>query len=208
MATNLFGSSNSSSNLESVDQKLITKPLNFSRYIPHELYSKSSGYDETSARRVSGLRLSHAIRTSYVPQLYDVSISKTSSTSQSKSFSSIYQETKHSLMFGTVDLGEEVAGSERSRIKSFKAFMVAYFVEWWLLEIISLSFSAICMGAIVAVLLTYDGLAIPDWPFGMTINGFISVFSNFAKSALLLSIAEAMGQLKCTHCFGLQILKS
>lgn len=53
------------------------------------------------------------------------------------------------------------------------------------------------MGAIVIVLLVYDGSSTPDWPFGMTLNGFISVFSNFAKSALLLSIAEGMGQLKC-----------
>lgn len=85
--------------------------------------------------------------------------------------------------------------------------MITYFVEWWLLEIISLSFSAICMGAIVVVLSAYEGLAIPDWPFGMTINGFISVLSNFAQSSLLLSIAEAMGQLKCKHCSALHIIK-
>lgn len=74
--------------------------------------------------------------------------------------------------------------------------MIDYFVEWWLLEILSWSFSAICMGGIVVVLLSYDGYRTPDWPMGMTINGFISVLSNFAKSALLLSTAEALGQLK------------
>jgi hypothetical protein len=52
------------------------------------------------------------------------------------------------------------------------------------------------MGAIIVVLLAYDGHSTPDWPFGITINGFISVFSNFAKSSLLLSTAEALGQLK------------
>jgi hypothetical protein len=74
--------------------------------------------------------------------------------------------------------------------------MVGFFVEWWLLEILSWCFSALCMAAIITVLQAYDGYGTPDWPFGITINGFISIFSNFAKSALLLSTAEALGQLK------------
>ncbi|QDS69498.1 hypothetical protein FKW77_006844 [Venturia effusa] len=74
--------------------------------------------------------------------------------------------------------------------------VIRWFAEWWLLEIISWSFSALCMVAIMGILVAYDGHTIPHWPLGLTINGFISVFSNIAKSALLLSTAESLGQLK------------
>jgi hypothetical protein len=49
---------------------------------------------------------------------------------------------------------------------------------------------------IAIVLWKYDGKAIPKWKMGITINAFISIFSGFAKSALLLPTAEALGQLK------------
>jgi hypothetical protein len=101
------------------------------------------------------------------------------------------------LTLRKVDLNTDEKGDQWHRLTGLKSFILRYFVEWWLLEILSFCFSAACMGAIVIVLLSYDGNRTPDWPFGMTLNGFISVFSNFAKSALMLSIAEAMGQLKC-----------
>lgn len=74
--------------------------------------------------------------------------------------------------------------------------MARWFAEWWMLEILSWCFSAMCMVAIIGILIVYDGHGIPSWPLGLTINGFIIVFSNLAKSALLLSTAEALGQLK------------
>jgi hypothetical protein len=36
----------------------------------------------------------------------------------------------------------------------------------------------------------------PKWKLGVSINAFVSIFSGFAKSALLLPTAEALGQLK------------
>lgn len=74
--------------------------------------------------------------------------------------------------------------------------MTRWFTEWWMLEIMSWCFSAMCMVAIIGILIIYDGHGIPSWPLGLTINGFVIVFSNLAKSALLLSTAEALGQLK------------
>ncbi|TID18948.1 putative mannosyl-oligosaccharide glucosidase [Venturia nashicola] len=71
-----------------------------------------------------------------------------------------------------------------------------WFVEWWLLEIVSWIFSAACMITIAAVLARYDGKPLPRWSMDLSINAFISIFSGFAKSALLLPTAEALGQLK------------
>jgi hypothetical protein len=52
------------------------------------------------------------------------------------------------------------------------------------------------MIVIAAVLARYDGKPFPTWKMGITMNAFISIFSGFAKSALLLPTAEALGQLK------------
>jgi hypothetical protein len=80
-----------------------------------------------------------------------------------------------------------------------------YFVEWWMLEILSWTFSALCMASILGLLSFFDGKEIPQWPLGLTLNGFISVFSGLAKASLLLPTAEALGQLKWVclypYCF-------
>ena len=81
-------------------------------------------------------------------------------------------------------------------ILKMREFITRYIVEWWLAEILSWLFSALCFCTIIAVLFYYDGRRLPQWPMGLTLNGFISVFSGLAKSALLLPTCEAVGQLK------------
>lgn len=82
--------------------------------------------------------------------------------------------------------------------KSEKAsnWFTRWFIEWWAMEIASWLFSAICMMIIIIVLWKVDGKEMPRWKLGISINAFISIFSGFAKSALLLPTAEALGQLK------------
>jgi hypothetical protein len=84
----------------------------------------------------------------------------------------------------------------RRQIHRLQLYLDKYFVDWWLLEILSWCFSAICMAGIFGVLLFYNGKEIPQWPMGLTINGYISILSGLSKSALLLPTAEAIGQLK------------
>ncbi|KAH8730722.1 hypothetical protein GQ44DRAFT_822891 [Phaeosphaeriaceae sp. PMI808] len=72
-------------------------------------------------------------------------------------------------------------------------------VERWLLEIISWLVSAICMGAIIATLFVLRDQSVDKWPFakmGLTLNAFVSILSRIAGAALLLPVAEAIGQLK------------
>jgi hypothetical protein len=83
-----------------------------------------------------------------------------------------------------------------SRTQKAKGFVTRWFVEWWLLEIISWIFSAICMAIILSVLLHFNGRPMPAWKLGLTLNSFISILSGFAKASLLLPTAEALGQLK------------
>lgn len=85
---------------------------------------------------------------------------------------------------------------DMSRGQQAKGFVTRWFVEWWLLEIISWTFSCICMAIILSVLLHYNGRTLPNWKLGLTLNSFISILSGFAKASLLLPTAEALGQLK------------
>jgi hypothetical protein len=88
----------------------------------------------------------------------------------------------------------------RSRsVMRLHKFTVNYITDWWLIEILSWCFSASCMAAIFGVLLHFDNHVLPVGPLGITINGFISLLSVFAKAALLLPTAEGLGQLKWSH---------
>lgn len=72
-------------------------------------------------------------------------------------------------------------------------------VERWLLEIVSWLVSAVCMGAIVAALAVLQDQPAARWPLnkvGLTFNAFVSILSRVAGAALLLPVAEALGQLK------------
>lgn len=68
--------------------------------------------------------------------------------------------------------------------------------DWWWWELLSWHVSAICIGAIVIVLIVYSEQPLPHWPLGITLNAYISVLAALAKAALMLPVAEAIGQLK------------
>ncbi|KAH7398492.1 hypothetical protein BKA66DRAFT_407866 [Pyrenochaeta sp. MPI-SDFR-AT-0127] len=55
------------------------------------------------------------------------------------------------------------------------------------------------MGAIIAALIVLQDKPTSRWPFeqaGLTLNAFVSILSRIAGAALLLPVAEALGQLK------------
>ena len=83
-----------------------------------------------------------------------------------------------------------------SRTEKAGNWFTRWFIEWWAMEILSWCFSAVCMMIIIIMLWKVDGEELPKWKLGISINAFISIFSGFAKSALLLPTAEALGQLK------------
>jgi hypothetical protein len=70
----------------------------------------------------------------------------------------------------------------------------------WLLEVLSWIFSAICMGAIIGVLIYLQGDSLSRWTIQekthLTLNAYISILSKMAGAALILPVSEALGQLK------------
>lgn len=70
----------------------------------------------------------------------------------------------------------------------------------WLLEILSWLFSAICMAAVIGVLIYLQGDSLSRWTIQekthLTLNAYISILSKMAGAALILPVSEALGQLK------------
>lgn len=64
--------------------------------------------------------------------------------------------------------------------------------EWWLWELLSWTFAALCMIAIIILLGVYQNRQLPTWPWGLTLNAYISVLGAFAKAALLLPTAVSL----------------
>jgi hypothetical protein len=66
----------------------------------------------------------------------------------------------------------------------------------WLLEIVSWTFSFLCMGGIVVVLILFNNQPSKPLPGKITLNTFVSVLSRLSSAAMMLPTAEALGQLK------------
>jgi hypothetical protein len=59
-----------------------------------------------------------------------------------------------------------------------------------MMEILSWFFGLLCMAIIATLLAKYDGKPLTKWKLAVSVQSFISIFSGFAKSALLLPTAE------------------
>jgi hypothetical protein len=69
-------------------------------------------------------------------------------------------------------------------------WLTRWFLEWWMMEILSWLFGLACMVVITVILWEYDGKPNPEWKIGISIASLISILSGFTKSALLLPTAE------------------
>jgi hypothetical protein len=65
---------------------------------------------------------------------------------------------------------------------------------WW--ETGAVFVSLVCMSLIVAVLFRMDGRPLRTWTLPIQPNSLVAIFSTLTKSALLVPIAESIGQLK------------
>lgn len=68
---------------------------------------------------------------------------------------------------------------------------------WW--EAGGLLLASICMSLIIAILSYMDQKPLIDWKLPIQPNSLVAVFSTIAKSALLVPIADCLGQLKWVY---------
>ncbi|KAK1672153.1 hypothetical protein BDP55DRAFT_771132 [Colletotrichum godetiae] len=73
-------------------------------------------------------------------------------------------------------------------------------IEWiwsvWWVEMFSSVLALECISAIMIILSIYRGQPLPHWPKLISINSLIAVFTAVFKAALILPVAEGLGQLK------------
>lgn len=67
--------------------------------------------------------------------------------------------------------------------------------DHWALEIASCIGGLVALFCIVGVLLKYDGSAIPEWPYGITINSVLSWIVLVFNAFMLGTIATCFGQM-------------
>lgn len=66
----------------------------------------------------------------------------------------------------------------------------------WFIEAIAMTFSVLCLAAIVLVMAVYDQKSRPIMPYGVTLNAIVSTLATASKSFLICAVAGAMSQLK------------
>lgn len=90
--------------------------------------------------------------------------------------------------------------AERIEKRLYQYSISGNVLKRWLVEIISWFFSALCMAAVIGVLLYLKDEPLAKWPLaektGVTLNAYISILSKMAGAALILPVSEALGQLK------------
>ncbi|KAF9876617.1 hypothetical protein CkaCkLH20_06025 [Colletotrichum karsti] len=66
---------------------------------------------------------------------------------------------------------------------------------WWL-EMLSSLLALGCIISIAIILFLYDEKPLPDWPALISVNSLTAIFTAVFKAALIMPIAEGLGQLK------------
>ena len=84
--------------------------------------------------------------------------------------------------------------SQQPQRKRFAA--LENFHDRWSWEILGAIVSILAIIVIVVILQLYDGRPLEDWSFSITLNSLVSLFAAVAKSAMLIPVGEALGQLK------------
>ncbi|KAI1674315.1 DUF3176 containing protein [Pyrenophora tritici-repentis] len=90
--------------------------------------------------------------------------------------------------------------AERIEKRLYQYSISGNIIKRWLMEIISWVFSAMCMAAVIIVLIILKDDPLTKWSLaettGLTLNAYISILSKMAGAALIIPVSEALGQLK------------
>lgn len=79
---------------------------------------------------------------------------------------------------------------------TISAHITGAFVDGWVGETLAILLSITAFATVVGLLRVYDECKPPSWPYHLTLNFVVSTLATVAKSALLLAVASALGQLK------------
>jgi len=66
----------------------------------------------------------------------------------------------------------------------------------WTFEVISLIVALAAVASIVGVLAHFDGRALPDWPYDITLNALVALLATVANANLAIPLQSGLSQLK------------
>ncbi|KAI1857459.1 hypothetical protein JX265_011194 [Neoarthrinium moseri] len=69
-------------------------------------------------------------------------------------------------------------------------------MQFWSWEIMSFWVAVGLLAATVSILAHYEGQKLPEWPFSINLNTLIALLSTILRAAMLVAVAEVLGQLK------------
>lgn len=90
---------------------------------------------------------------------------------------------------------ERSISREKFHVKIW-TYVINWFYDWWMGELLSMLLSVVAFCSLVAVLLKYDGQTLPTLPHNVSLNFLVSTLATVSKSSLLLVVASALGQFK------------
>lgn len=70
------------------------------------------------------------------------------------------------------------------------------FTDWWLWEILAVLLSLSTFSALIIVLIVYNGRAVPQLPWGISLNTVVSILATISKTSLMFSITATLSQFK------------
>lgn len=68
--------------------------------------------------------------------------------------------------------------------------------DGWFFEVLSLIAAAGFLGAMVGLIVRYDGQNASDWPYTVTLNAFVAVLSLAAKACVMFAVCASLSQWK------------
>ncbi|KAK6082490.1 hypothetical protein SCUP234_04329 [Seiridium cupressi] len=71
--------------------------------------------------------------------------------------------------------------------------------RFWTWEFLSLLVAIGLMAATIGILAHFEGQKVPDWPFSINLNTLVALLSTIQRAAMLVAVAEVIGQLKYAY---------
>ncbi len=96
----------------------------------------------------------------------------------------------------TITPVEPLIAERRQQKRRFSASLNRFLDDGWGLELLAWFISAIFMAAIIVTCLMINGKSLANWPFSITINTLIVVFSQIGQTVLAIPVSASMAQLK------------
>ncbi|KAK1522759.1 hypothetical protein CPAR01_14302 [Colletotrichum paranaense] len=160
---------------------------------PSTPVEEECGYSFQETRDMS---MNDEHRAFLAPNMVDISDQETLHPTSVSEVSSVDSEEELPKQL-TLKLAEnEVPNHEQPNTPPNSGLSVEWIWSVWWVEMFSSVLALECISAIVIILSVYRGQPLPNWPKLISINSLIAVFTAVFKAALILPVAEGLGQLK------------